>query len=227
MILAAAACAIITAAPVEAKRVTFEGSRFDVVWVDLTRARIRIVPAKTFAEAKERLGGDVLAMTNAGIFEPGEVPTGLLVSDGRELAPLNTRKGEGNFYFAPNGVFFVDATGAKVVATAEYPGKALEATQSGPLLVRAGKLHPKFKRGSKNRLVRSGIGVVSPTRVAIALSVDDVTFEQLARFFRDELKCPDALYLDGVISRLYAPALGRDEVSHATFAAIIAAVPER
>ena len=38
-----------------------------------------------------------------------------------------------------------------------------------------------------------------------------VTFHQFARFFRDELGARNALYFDGSISRLYAPAVSRND----------------
>lgn len=38
-----------------------------------------------------------------------------------------------------------------------------------------------------------------------------VNFYEFATYFRDQLHCQDALYLDGVISSLYAPSLQRDD----------------
>ena len=38
-----------------------------------------------------------------------------------------------------------------------------------------------------------------------------VTFSEFARLFRDGLGLPDALYFDGNVSRLHAPALGRSD----------------
>jgi uncharacterized protein YigE (DUF2233 family) len=38
-----------------------------------------------------------------------------------------------------------------------------------------------------------------------------VNFHGFARLFRDGLGTPNALYLDGVVSRLYAPEIQRDE----------------
>jgi uncharacterized protein YigE (DUF2233 family) len=38
-----------------------------------------------------------------------------------------------------------------------------------------------------------------------------VTFHEFALLFKDDLKCPDALYLDGSISAVYAPSLGRHD----------------
>ena len=38
-----------------------------------------------------------------------------------------------------------------------------------------------------------------------------VNFDLFARFFRDVAETPDALYLDGNVSRLYAPGFGRTD----------------
>ena len=53
----------------------------------------------------------VFAM-NAGMFHPDMKPVGLLVIDGREIAPINRSTGSGNFYLQPNGVFLIDAAGS-------------------------------------------------------------------------------------------------------------------
>src|SRR5262249_27456432 len=109
-------------------------------------------------------------------------------------------------------VFFVDASGAAILESSEFARRGESgvqlATQSGPLLARAGAIHPKFAPRSTNALVRSGIGVASRNRIVIAVTRGPIRFYDFALLFRDKLGCPDALYLDGVISRLWAPALG-------------------
>jgi uncharacterized protein YigE (DUF2233 family) len=86
------------------------------------------------------------------------------------------------------------------------------ATQSGPMLVIGGKLHPKLLPGSDSLYVRNGVGVSADgSRAVFAISNDAVNFHAFARLFRDELGLPDALYFDGNISRLYAPQLGRHD----------------
>ena len=77
------------------------------------------------------------------------------------------------------------------------------ATQSGPLLVIDGKLHPAFREGSDSWLFRNGVGVISPKRVVFAISNEPVNFHEFARLFRDSLGCSNALFLDGTISSLY------------------------
>ena len=47
--------------------------------------------------------------------------------------------------------------------------------------------------------------------VVFAISDSPVTFDTFARLFRDALACPNALFLDGSVSSLYAPGLKRDD----------------
>lgn len=149
---------------------------------------------------------------NAGMFEPDYSPVGLFVADGQEQAPLNLRDGEGNFYLKPNGVFLLDRDGQpRVIEASRYPELARGArlaTQSGPLLVEAGRIHPALDPQSRSRHLRNGIGVKGD-EVIWAISDDKVSLHEFARYFRDELGCRDALYLDGSLSSLYAPQLKR------------------
>lgn len=39
-----------------------------------------------------------------------------------------------------------------------------------------------------------------------------MNFDTFGRLFRDHLGLPDALYFDGKVSRLFAPALGRSDL---------------
>lgn len=139
---------------------------------------------------------------------------GLFVSDGQEAVPLNTANGDGNFFLKPNGVFAVTEPGARVIETSEYARlgeHAILATQSGPLLVRGGKLHPAFNANSESPLFRNGVGVPSPDVTLFVISEAPVNFYEFATLFRDKLGCPDALFLDGTISSLHAPELKRSD----------------
>ena len=49
-------------------------------------------------------------------------------------------------------------------------------------------------------------------RAVFVISENPVTFCEFGRFFRDALKLPDALFLDGNVSRLYAPQIGRQDL---------------
>jgi uncharacterized protein YigE (DUF2233 family) len=155
-------------------------------------------------------GRTLLFATNAGIYDSDFRPLGLHVEGGRELRPLNTARASGsagNFAIQPNGVFFIDHSGAAgVVPTAEWrarPRNARLATQSGPMLVVDGVINGRFDAGSDSLKWRSGVCAKTPDRVLFAVSEGPVTFHAFARLFRDELGCRDALYLDGTLSRIY------------------------
>ena len=199
----------------ERRTVHFEGATFEVVSIEWEKVELRLVRedergqgVRTFAELKalvERRGERLLAATNAGIFEPGEVPTGLFIQDGRVIAPLNLGTGQPNFYWLPNGVFSLGPRGATVVeSTRFHPEGVRQATQSGPLLLHEGQVHPDFA-ASQSLRTRSGVGVDAshPQLVHIVLSRDPVRMWTLAELFRTRLGCTDALYLDGAISQLY------------------------
>ena len=86
------------------------------------------------------------------------------------------------------------------------------ATQSGPMLVTNGQIHPEFREGSSNLNVRNGVGVLYSRYVFFAISRQPVNLFDFASLFRDRLQCNNALYLDGVISKMYAPSLGLNEL---------------
>ena len=122
------------------------------------------VAMRTFDSVLSHLNGEgkqVPFLINGGIFEPGGVPTGLHVEAGKILRPLNLTAGQGNFFLKPNGVLFVEGATAKVMESEAYaalnpaPAPRL-ALQSGPMLLIDGKTHPKFRAGSKNRLMPTG-----------------------------------------------------------------------
>jgi uncharacterized protein YigE (DUF2233 family) len=195
------------------KQRTHRRSRFDAVELPLDAFEVELVTQSGGLKLGD-VRGDV--RTNGGIFEPGFVPTGLLVVDGQEHHPLNRSRGVGNFYLAPNGVFLVKENRAEIVETSEYDGAGvLHATQSGPLLVRQGELHRSFSQYSSSVVLRSGVGVKDDGRtVVLAISRDDMNLWKFAVVFRDALGCPDALYLDGFISALWEEDAGRDGDLH-------------
>ena len=129
----------------------------------------------------------------------------------------------------PNGVFYVAGSKAGVVTTDAYlkaPPKADFATQSGPMLVIDGAIHPAFKAESESEKIRNGVGVDPKGIVHFVVSDDAVTFHEFARYFRDHLGDPNALFLDGSISSLYAPELDRAD-SWFPMGPIVAAVSRK
>ena len=141
-------------------------------------------------------------------------PVGLFGSESKQLASLNTADGQGNFFLKPNGVFLITETGAQVVESSEYPKireRVILATQSGPMLVHRGKIHPAFNVNSQSRLFRNG--VCAPTRdLAVFVNSEaPLNFYEFASFFRDTLRCNEALFLDGTISSLHSIELKRSD----------------
>lgn len=175
---------------------------------------------------------------NSGIYEPGFIPSGLHISEGRTLVKLNLKtvpahvSPKPNFYLQPNGVFFIRSDGtAAVLASRQFSGsgeKPLLATQSGPLLVANGRIHPIFEKNSTSRLLRNGIGVDRKGRVVIACShrlpntPGRINLHGFAELFRDKLTCPNALYLDGDISDIFLRGESRTIPVTTAFAGILA-----
>ena len=151
---------------------------------------------------------------NAGMYHRDLAPVGLYVEDGAEQSSIVTSDGPGNFGLLPNGVFCIGDS-FRVIESRSFKKSRPEcrfATQSGPMLVINGELHPKLLPDSDSLYVRNGVGVTKDgTRAVFAISNDEVNFHAFARLFRDELGLSDALYFDGNISRLYAPQLNRHD----------------
>lgn len=220
----AASLALIGAAQAACRDEVKAEMRFVVCEADLARDEIRLflndaagAPYGDFGPLIEalRLKGETLAFAmNAGMYHKDRSPVGLYIEDGAERKKLSTKDGPGNFHLLPNGVFWIDAAGAHVGESTSYAAAAPTAryaTQSGPMLVIDGALHPKFLADATSRKRRNGVGVREDGTVVFALSDTPVTFHEFATYFRDDLKTPNALYLDGTISRLYAPAISRND----------------
>jgi len=156
----------------------------------------------------------VFAM-NAGMYLPDRSPVGLLVEDGEEHTRLNLADGDSNFTLKPNGVFWIGDSDAGVLESEAYAASDLSprfATQSGPMLVIDGELHPAFNADGTSRYRRNGVGVSDGGQMVHFLISDvPVNFHTFARVFRDRLETPNALYFDGRVSLLYAPNLARVE----------------
>jgi uncharacterized protein YigE (DUF2233 family) len=206
---------------------TFEGSPFTVCTVDLRRDELRLAwrghagpPLRGFAALADDLGDDarrVRFAINAGMYDADGAPIGLYVAAGVEHHARDDADGEGNFYRKPNGVFSVDASGeVHVEPTAAYAARRAApawATQSGPMLVIDGALHPAIADDGASRKLRNAVGARDAHTAVVVISEAPVSFGRLARLFRDELRCRDALYLDGVVSSLWLPP-GRRDAGH-------------
>jgi uncharacterized protein YigE (DUF2233 family) len=202
-----------SAEPIQVSHLTAGSTSYDVVELDLQLADLKLywknadgVAYESIGALRSSLGKKFLMATNSGIYSAEYTPLGLHVERGEILSPVNKScASKGNFFKCPNGIFMTTKQGAKVIYTKEYSqfrDGVVDATQSGPILVRAGKLHPAFQKRSQNLKLRSGVGVNAEGHVFFAISHGTVDFYDFAVFFRDTLHCPNALYLDGTISVL-------------------------
>lgn len=151
---------------------------------------------------------------NGGMFDDAGQPIGYYVEEGEKRKKLNTNEGPGNFHVLPNGVFYGQAGGPwAVIASDQFAAKVTNrpdfGTQSGPMLVIDGKLHPKIAPDGTSLNLRNGVGVDAQGRAHFVISDEPVSFGKLARYFRDALHCPNALFLDGSVSSLWDPEHGR------------------
>ncbi|QKC84187.1 phosphodiester glycosidase family protein [Mesorhizobium sp. NZP2077] len=164
--------------------------------------------------AQRAAGRIMLFAINAGMYHPDLRPVGLYVERGQEMAGVKTGSGSGNFSLQPNGIFYISQGKAAVRTTRDFVRKRPStdyATQSGPMLVIDGQLHPKFQSDGTSRKSRDGVGVRKDGVAVFAISNGTVNFHAFARLFRDALGCDNALFLDGTISSLFAPAIGRND----------------
>ena len=130
----------------------------------------------------DKNGGRLAFALNGGMFHPDYRPVGLYVEEGQELVRVSKASGPGNFHLKPNGVFYAGEGEAGVLETGAFlkqKPKARFVTQSGPMLVIEGKLHPRIAHASASEKVRDGVCVRD--RVAyFAISEEGVAFDTLA-----------------------------------------------
>jgi len=202
----------------------FEGSQFTVCDpglgpIELVAAGPNEQPIRRLADLESSLGaraGQVAFAMNAGMYDENGRPIGLAIVEGQQKHAINRRKGGGNFHLMPNGVFEIGNDGRSEVVTSDKwtPSTSIRvATQSGPMLVIDGKLHPAFDRDGSSRYIRNGVGTAPNGRPVFVISDEAVSLGKLARFFRDELKSRNALFFDGAVSALWDPGNGRRDLT--------------
>lgn len=207
--------------PDDCVSVMFEGSPFNQCIAEPGKHRIEMrvtgrngVLYRGFpALASETKIETVAFGMNGGMYDARSRPIGYYVEGGRKLYPFNSEDGEGNFYNKPNGVFFGSDGEWQVMSAEGFAVKAVKrpdfGTQSGPMLVINGAIHPKFTANGTSKYIRNGVGVDVQGRAHFVISDEPVSFGRMARMMRDAAGTPNALYLDGEVSALWNPATGR------------------
>jgi uncharacterized protein YigE (DUF2233 family) len=206
---------------------TYQGVNFDIYNVPMGRNGLKLlctddqkVPfrdVKTLKSYLESKHQNLVFAMNAGMYTTENLPKGVYIEQKQTIFPLDTaQSGFGNFYLQPNGVFAFDDTSAVVLETQIFQKQLKNynyATQSGPLLVINNVLNPVFTSDSKSLYIRNGVGITQGGKIVFIISNQPVNFYLFAQLFRDELHCPNALFLDGAISKMYAPEINRFDVN--------------
>ncbi len=217
-------CIPFFAQAVECRDVDYAGNSYSICEVDATRDALRlflrddqgaVLGQFSRIEKQLGLGQRLIFAMNAGMYHDDRSPVGLYVENTQLEQRLITADGPGNFGLLPNGVFCIRPARADVIESLRFQ-KALPdctyATQSGPMLVIDGKLHPRFLKDGTSKYIRNGVGTSSDgTQIVFAISNNTINFHEFGSFFREYLKLPQALYFDGKVSRLHAPELGRSD----------------
>ena len=168
-------------------------------------------PIRSFQNLQEYVkknGKNLVFAMNGGMYKTDHSPLGLFIQEHQTMTRINRADAKGNFYLKPNGIFYLtDHNKAVIEVTDSFRVRqnVRFATQSGPMLLVDGKIHPAFRAGSSNLNIRNGVGILPDGNILFALSRTDVNFYDFAMFFK-KAGCRNALYLDGFVSRAYLPS---------------------
>jgi uncharacterized protein YigE (DUF2233 family) len=212
-------------AAVECSDIAYDGNRYTVCEVDAAKEQLQLFLRDDqgkvygqFSAIDAALAQDSQKLafaTNAGMYHADRSPVGLYIENQQQQMRLIPNAGPGNFGLLPNGVFCMRPGRADVYESLTFRDSGINcthATQSGPMLVSDGELHPRFLIDSNSYYIRNGVGTSTDGKLVVfAISRNAVTFHQFGRLFRDHLDLPSALYFDGNISRLHAPSVGRSD----------------
>ncbi len=213
-------------APKNCAAVTHNGDAYTVCQFSVQTHDIRLFHSdaegepylqfNTLERELDEQGESLIFAMNGGMYHEDRSPVGFYRDREGDRASVNTNEGPGNFHLKPNGVFWLTDLSAGVTESQAYLDQALDpayATQSGPMLVIDGALHPGLNPDGTSHRRRNGVGVSDDGQtVYFAISDTAVTFHDFATLFRDTIGVPNALFLDGQISRIYAPEVNRNEL---------------
>lgn len=168
---------------------------------------------KTYGEGLGKGSASIAFAVNGGMFDGEGRPVGYYVENGERLKQLNRNDGPGNFHMKPGGVFFGSDSAWQIRTADDFYTKVSDrpqfGTQSGPMLLIDGKLHPEISEDGPSKAIRNGVGIDTHGKAHFVISEAPVSFGLIARYFRDQVKAQNALYLDGTVSALWDPASKR------------------
>jgi hypothetical protein len=143
---------------------------------------------ESLGEVMQREG--CIAGTNGGYFDPDYAPVGLLVSDGRIIAPLRKAKLLSGVVSVVNGRIQIQRSG-----TFSLKSKPSAARQCGPFLVERGRAVVGLNDTRSAR--RTFVATLAGDRAALGYC-SPVTLAQLGRLLGvPQIKMQSALNLDG------------------------------
>lgn len=211
------------AAAATCEDIEFQDANYTICTVDAAHEDLRLF----HSDAAGRVIGDFANLQdlhpdhflsfamNAGMYHQDRSPVGLYTESGVTVSAIVTSDGPGNFGLLPNGVLCLTDTTARVIESLAFVAQntaCRDASQSGPMLVIDGALHPRFLEDGKSKYIRNGVGTSTDgTSVIFAIANEPVNFHSFGSLFRDHLMTPNALYFDGKVSRLHAPQLKRSD----------------
>ena len=137
----------------------------------------------------DKRGKNLVFAMNGEMYQPGQMPDPWPLYRKWQNGPstCHTLQGTGNFYLQPNGVFYVtrDKTPHICPTPLFHRDSSVQfATQSGPLLVTDGKLHPVFQQSSANLNIRNGVGILPDGAVLFAMSAVPSKLPRIRHFFQ-------------------------------------------
>jgi uncharacterized protein YigE (DUF2233 family) len=175
---------------------TDERATLDLALLSTKSATLRVIDSPSGEDnlAAVMRRENCLAGVNGGYFDPEDKPVGLLISDGKVIAPLRKAR-------LLSGVMIVSNGRIQLLRGAEYSSKrrATAALQCGPFLVDRSQPVPGLndtRAARRTFIVTGGSG-----RAAIGFC-SDVTLAQLGKILATpgvapDLKAQRALNLDG------------------------------
>jgi hypothetical protein len=149
-------------------------------------------PRRALAYVMQR--GNCLAGVNGGYFDSDYAPIGLLMVDGKTIAPLQRAR-------LITGVLIASSRGVQIMRTREFPRqqKFNAAVQCGPFLVDLGR--PVRGLEETHQARRTFAAVAKPDRAALGFC-SEISLAELADILAsaelaDDFKISRALNLDG------------------------------